>query len=168
MNTFAHRDRRVPATLAGRVAYDSLRMSMIDPEQERQRLAQLYRGMTDEELQAVEQDRESLTDIAREALRNELAIRHIAERPEEVPAAADESEQSDLVSIRRFSTTAEALLARSVLQSAGVECLLAEENVIGLMGNVIGGARLLVSKEDEESALAILDQSTSEPSEGGE
>jgi len=148
-----------------RVAYDSLRMSTIDPEQERQRLAQLYRGMTGEQLQAVEQDRESLTAPAREALRNELANRHIAEEAPSAPPGSDEPERRDLVMIRSFRDLPEALLAKGGLESAGIECFLADENVVRLdwfWSNVMGGVKLLVDRENREAALAILDQSIPE------
>jgi hypothetical protein len=51
-----------------------------DPEQERQRLAHLYSGMTPEELENVAVDAVSLTDVARETLKAEINGRGLAIR----------------------------------------------------------------------------------------
>ena len=49
-----------------------------DPEQERERLAHVYSGMTAEELENVANDAASLTDVAREALQTEITSRRLA------------------------------------------------------------------------------------------
>jgi len=53
-------------------------MAMIDPEQERRRLADFYSSQMDGELQKVARQAYELTDIAREALRAELARRGLS------------------------------------------------------------------------------------------
>jgi len=50
-------------------------MAMIDPEQERHRLAEFYAGQMDGELEQVAGQAYDLTELAREALRAELAKR---------------------------------------------------------------------------------------------
>jgi hypothetical protein len=50
-------------------------MAKIDQEKERQRLASLYAGMSDLELQKVGKNPDSVTDWAFEALREEMNIR---------------------------------------------------------------------------------------------
>jgi hypothetical protein len=52
-------------------------MTAHDTEGERQRLAEVYAGETDEELTSLAQEGGSLTDIARTALRHELNRRGI-------------------------------------------------------------------------------------------
>ena len=48
-------------------------MARIDPEQERQRLAAFYSGQMDGELEKVATEAYELTDLAREALKAEIA-----------------------------------------------------------------------------------------------
>ena len=50
-------------------------MAMIDPEQERRRLAEFYSGQMDGELEEVAGQAHELTDLARGELRAELAKR---------------------------------------------------------------------------------------------
>jgi len=56
----------------------------------------------------------------------------------------------------------EALFAKSVLDSAGIESFLADENLVRLdwfLSNAVGGVKLWVKEEDAKTAEAILDQS---------
>jgi hypothetical protein len=50
-------------------------MGTIDAEQEHHRLIQLYARMSDVELQKLAEDAASLTDVARQALQNEVVGR---------------------------------------------------------------------------------------------
>jgi hypothetical protein len=67
-------------------------MKKIDAEQERRRLAQFYAGQMDGELEKVASQAYELTDLAREALRAELAKRglsvELAEQPPAPPPPA--------------------------------------------------------------------------------
>lgn len=66
-----------------------------------------------------------------------------------------------LVTLQHFRDIPEALLAKGMLESAGIECLLADGNMVRmdwLLSNAIGGIRLQVRKEDLESARALLDE----------
>ena len=66
-----------------------------------------------------------------------------------------------LVTLRRFRDVHEALLAKGKIESAGIECMLADDNLVRmdwLWSNAVGGLRLQARQEDVEDALAILDQ----------
>ena len=52
-------------------------MTMIDPEQERQRLAEFYSGQMDGELEEVAGQAYDLTELARDALRAEISKRRL-------------------------------------------------------------------------------------------
>jgi hypothetical protein len=132
-----------------------------DPEQERQRLAQLYGGMTPEELERVADDAASLTDVARETLKAEITRRGLAIDLDKSPDDVDVVEKPELVWIRHFRDLPEALLAKGSLESAGIECFLTDDNMVRMnwfISNLLGGVKLLVNQEDAEAAGAILDQ----------
>jgi hypothetical protein len=66
-----------------------------------------------------------------------------------------------LVTIRRFTGLPEALLAKGSLESAGIECFLADDNYVRMdwfISNAIGGVKLRVKPEDVDAANEILDQ----------
>jgi hypothetical protein len=68
---------------------------------------------------------------------------------------------ASLVTVQHFRDIPEALLAKGKLESAGIECLLADGNLVRmdwLLSNAIGGIRLQVDKRDLESARAVLDE----------
>jgi hypothetical protein len=136
-----------------------------DPEQERQRLAHLYSGMTPEELENVAVDAVSLTDVARETLKAEINGRGLAIRVSDNPTGVDLIEERDLVMIRRFQNLTEALLAKGSLESSGTECFLTDDNMVRMdwfISNLLGGVKLLVNREDAEAATVILDEPTPE------
>jgi hypothetical protein len=65
-----------------------------------------------------------------------------------------------LTTIRRYRDLSEAIVARCLLESAGIEVDLRDENLVRLdwqVSNFIGGLRLQVEEEDAEDALEILD-----------
>ncbi|HLW83861.1 MAG TPA: hypothetical protein VKR60_01520 [Candidatus Sulfotelmatobacter sp.] len=159
-------------------------MARIDPEQERRRLIDFYTGQMDGELEKVAGQAYELTDLAREALQAELVRRGLtAELVETAPvvgdkelpgdppppepppaesAAADgELELRELVTIRKFRDLPEALLAKGSLESAGVEALLVDDNMVRLdwfWSNLMGGIKLQVNPEDAKEASEILNQ----------
>jgi hypothetical protein len=66
-----------------------------------------------------------------------------------------------LVTLRHFRDIPEAFLAKGKLESAGIECVLADGNLVRmdwLLSNAIGGIRLQVHQRELESARAILDE----------
>jgi len=158
-------------------------MEMIDPERERQRLAEFYSGRTDGELEKVASQAYELTEAAREMLRAELVkrglnVKLIEQRP--VPPAPPalpgdpppepapvepvvdgEIEMRDMVAIRRFRDLPEALLAKGALESAGIEVAFVDDNMVRLdwfISNLLGGVKLMVKTEDADAAREILDQ----------
>jgi hypothetical protein len=77
--------------------------------------------------------------------------------------------QASLVTLQHFRDIPEALLAKGKLESAGIECILADGNLVRmdwLLSNAIGGVRLQVHRRDFDSARAILDEPI--PAEFGE
>jgi hypothetical protein len=130
-------------------------------QEQRQRLAETYAGMTDAELQNLARRPESLTEVAWEALDDELERRNLELLEEEAPEAREELELRELVTIRQFRDLPEALLAKGSLESARIECFLADENLVRLdwfISNFIGGIKLNVRVADVENARKILDE----------
>ena len=66
----------------------------------------------------------------------------------DVMKSPNDREASELVTIRRFGNMSEALLAQGRLDSAGVESLLADENISRLEWPLTRGVRLQVNAED--------------------
>jgi len=135
-------------------------MSQMDWEKERERLARWYAGMEDAELQKIG----TLTDVARQVLRSEMSKRGM-------PALAEKSESHEPersgppVMIRRYQDLPEALLSKSILESAGIESFLGDENLIRIdwfYSNLVGGIKLLVRAQDAEAASKLLAQETPE------
>jgi hypothetical protein len=139
--------------------------SKFGSSQERQRLSQLYAAMSDGELRELAREAASLTDEARMALASEMERREIsAEEPgdAEDPSEAilPEREFRDLLTIRQYRDVPEALLAKSVLESAGIECFLGDDNLIRmdwLWSNLLGGIKLRVRREDALVASRLLE-----------
>ena len=65
----------------------------------------------------------------------------------------DGHQATDLVTIRQFGNLAEALLAKGCLESAGIECFLADANMAWMDSPVVRGMRLQVSPDDAETAI---------------
>jgi len=66
-----------------------------------------------------------------------------------------------LVTLEHFRDIPQALLAKGKLESAGIECWLADGNLVRmdwLLSNAIGGIRLQVRKPDFESARDLLNE----------
>ncbi len=142
-------------------------------KQERRRLAQVYAALSDGELQELFGESGSLTEEARTALASEMSRRNL---PIESPAEAEESaapgrraELRDLLTIRQFRDLPEALLAKSVLDSAGIECFLGDDNLIRmdwLWSNLLGGVKLRVRQEDALVAARLLEGGGAPESDG--
>jgi hypothetical protein len=123
--------------------------------------ADLYRLMSEQELQVLLSDWHSLILEARSALSAEFASRGLAFVEPPQPSAEDPFEFRDLTTIRRYRDLSEALVARAVIESAGIFCFLKDENLVRLdwqVSNFIGGIRLQVAASDVEAANDILSQ----------
>jgi hypothetical protein len=99
---------------------------------------------------------DSLTDEAQRLVRAEFGRRSL-----DPPLIDDEPpvESRGVRTIRQYRDQADALLARSVLESAGIPCFLRDENTIRidwLWSNLMGGMRLQVAEQDVEAAEALL------------
>src|SRR5215469_816731 len=121
---------------------------------------ELYRSMSDEELSEFLADWHGLVEEARSALASEFSRRGIEFTP---PSSTEDPgpEYRDLVTLRRYRDLSEAIVARAVVESAGIFCFLKDENFVRLdwqMSNLIGGIRLQVPAADAEAAQAVLAQ----------
>lgn len=113
--------------------------------------------MTDGELREVAEDARSLSDVAKQALREEIARRRLdIGLNETVPPGAPPGP----VVLRRYVWLRDALAAKMVLDSAGVECLLADEHIIRMdafYSPAFGGVKPWVRAEDADAA-ELLEQ----------
>ncbi|HMF89140.1 MAG TPA: hypothetical protein VKL40_00745 [Candidatus Angelobacter sp.] len=65
----------------------------------------------------------------------------------------------DLVTLWRYRDLPEALIAQGKLEASGVQCFLADDNIVRMdwfWSNLIGGVKLQVASQDREVALAVL------------
>ena len=117
--------------------------------------------MSDDEMLHLGTQYATLTDEAQGLVRSEFSRRKL-EVPDAEPDFESQPEpEESITTLRRYRDQAEALLARSVLESAGIECLLLNENTIRndwLWSNLLGGIRLQVAVSDLEAAEAVLSQ----------
>jgi hypothetical protein len=135
--------------------------SYLNDQRERQRLAANYANMTDGELQRLAQNAESLTELAWDALEDEMDRRHLECVEDMAAEPRQQMEMQELVTVRQFRDLPEALLAKGSLQSAGIECFLADENLVRLdwfISNFIGGIKLNVRAADAANAQKLLDE----------
>lgn len=74
-------------------------------------------------------------------------------------------ENQRFIVLRRFRDMPDAFLFSSILDSAGIECYLADENTIRMdwfWSDFLGRIKLCVRKTDAETASSLLDQSVPE------
>jgi hypothetical protein len=138
-------------------------MAMIDPDHERRRLTEFYSHQTDEQLEETAKQADDLTEIARGALRAELANRALpAESVDEKPKADQtETEFRPLIVVRSYWNLLEAGLAKGALDAAGIESFLFDDNMIRMdwfNANAIGGVKLRVDPQNVNAANQILDE----------
>lgn len=144
-------------------------MTPVDHERERKRLAEVYASKSDLELTELSQDALSLTEYAKGILRAEFLRRGLKMEPAELPLSTGEPD-SKIVTIRRFLYLPDALAAKSALESAGIECFLADENTVRidwLWSNLLGGIKLWVKEQDAREADELLAQDFSQELESG-
>jgi hypothetical protein len=138
----------------------------MDPQKERGRLSEIYASKTDEELQQVDTQSGELTDIAQEVLREELARRRLPQNSEQADVAGqNELEFRDLVTIRAFWGLLEAQLAKGLLDSAGIESFLFDDNMVRMdwfNANALGGVKLRVDAHNVEAANRVLQEVSDE------
>jgi hypothetical protein len=149
-------------------------MAILDPWEERKRLAESYSRMADGELEKIAEDSASLTSLARQVLNDEMIRRGLGGVEQNPPPAqtADPVEYRKLVTIRKFRDLHEAWLAKGSLESAGIECFLVDDNMVRLdwfYSNLVGGVKLQVRAEDYHAALRLwIDLSEDTEADGAE
>jgi hypothetical protein len=147
-------------------------MTPIDPAKERERLVKLYAGMSDGELLKVGKDPAALTDQAFVVLRQEVARRGLEWIGSDMPLpsqiekkeAAEDLGNTPVV-LRQYRDMPEAISDRMVLEAAGIQCYLANENMVRtdwLWSNLLGGMKLLVKQSDMEDAAKLIDSRAEE------
>jgi hypothetical protein len=120
-----------------------------------------YAKLNEPELIEIARSYDTLIGEAQTALRDEFARRGL--EPPLIEEAQPEGSlaQRNLFTVRRYRDLSEAIVARSMLESAGVPVYLRDENLVRLdwqVSNFIGGIRLQVDAADEQNALELLTQ----------
>ena len=143
-------------------------MAKIDWGKERERLTRIYAEMSDGELEKVAAEADSLSGVARGALRSEMLSRGMS-APPEARAAGERSESEpahpNLVMVGRYRDLPNASIAKSILDSAGIDSFLADENIVRMdwfYSNLMGGSKLMVREEDADTAKKILEMDVPE------
>ncbi len=120
-----------------------------------------YAQLSDVELMELAHSYDSLTTSAQSALRNEFAHRNleppVVEEPPEPPKPAYRA----LITIRRYRDLSEALVAKSLLESADIPAWIRDENLARMewqYSNLLGGIRLQVEAGNADAALEVLSQ----------
>ena len=140
-------------------------MGRIDPIRERRRLAQfnnenvaslggLQTWIPEQEIKLMVRGEDA------------EAAREILERQEVLPIAensklVESGTSSKPVVLRRYRDMPEAFVAKSILDAAGIENYLQDDNVVRmdwLWSNAMGGIKLIVREKDGEEAEKILSQ----------
>lgn len=120
-----------------------------------------YSTMSDGELLKLAARSWELSDQAWDALEDELDRRELdVPVPDEVPQI-ESLERRNLVLLRSFRDLPEALLAKGKLESAGVPCFLADDNMVRMdwfISNLLGGVKLLVDPENFSEAARLLNE----------
>jgi hypothetical protein len=135
-------------------------------EDKKRELSEAYSRMSEDELAKLAEEAVSLTDAAREILRDELSKRGSNVRLAE-PEEAETSHSPDLVIVQKFRDLPEALIAKDVLTSAGLECFLADAATVRMdwfLSNALGGIKLCVRIDDAEAAINLLEESRTQES----
>jgi Putative prokaryotic signal transducing protein len=131
-------------------------------EPERTRLERVYSGMAEGELRALAEDLTSLTSDAVEALKAEIARRKLDIALSKSGNEADPGSEQ-LVTIRSFRQFPEAMLAKGMLDSAGIRCVVVDDNMGRMLSSgAVGGIRMQVNRGDASAALELLTQCTPE------
>ena len=130
-----------------------------------------YASMSDAELLELAVKSWELSDSAWNALEDELDRRGLElPAPQEVPQIKS-LEKRNLVLLRRFRDLPEALLARGMLESVGISCFLADDNMVRLdwfISNLLGGVKLMVDPEDFAEASRLLNEPAPQDFEDGD
>jgi putative signal transducing protein len=133
-------------------------MALIDHQKEQQRLAALYASMNESELARLASDQRSLTEDAVHMLESEFSRRGLQFERQNLAPITDQDDVK-LVALRRFRDLPGALVAKGLLDSAGIKCFLSDENTVRMdwmWSNALGGVRLWVREDDLPESTALL------------
>jgi hypothetical protein len=143
-------------------------MTKIDPEQERTRMAAVFSAMSDEELREAGGEPAAMTDWAFQAMRDEMLKRGLDWAGKDMPLPSEmkhpevpEDPGNRPIVLRRYRDMPAAFIEKSVLENAGIECFLQDDNVVRmdwLWSNAMGGIKLIVRAKDARDAEGILSQ----------
>lgn len=115
--------------------------------------------MTEGELRKLADEANDLSELARETLLTELRGRGLEV---ELRASAPGPRLGPPpIILRKFCYWLDALVAKSILDSADIECYLIDENIVRMdwfYSNAVGGIKLIVRPGDRDDAAALLDQ----------
>jgi hypothetical protein len=75
-------------------------------------------------------------------------------------AMTQSDQAAELVTIRHFGNLGEALMAKGCLDSAGIDCFLADSNMAWLDSPLVRGMRLQVKVSDVEAAIELLESAS--------
>jgi DNA-directed RNA polymerase subunit M/transcription elongation factor TFIIS len=116
-------------------------MATLDPATEWRRLSEFYGRMCDDELLAIARQKSELTDVAQEALANEMRQRRLKVQPEEppprppIPETLPDSpyyEERRLVEICTVWSLADAMQVQQLLDRAGIPFFMGPEKATGV------------------------------------
>jgi Putative prokaryotic signal transducing protein len=136
-------------------------MKPSDSQKQYEGFAAHYSQMSDGELIKLALESSALSDSAWDALEDELDRRQLDVPEPELSPQTSIPEMRDLVVLRAFRDVPEALLAKGRLQAYGIECFLADENMVRMdwfISNLLGGVKLMVQPGDFSKASEILNQ----------
>jgi hypothetical protein len=136
-------------------------MKPSDSKKQYEGFAAHYSQMSDGELIKLALESSALSDSAWDALEDELDRRHLEVPEPELSPQTSIPEMRDLVVLRAFRDVPEALLAKGRLQAYGIECFLADENMVRMdwfISNLLGGVKLMVQPGDFSKASEILNE----------
>ena len=134
-------------------------MSADAEERSAEGFAVVYAQMSERELIETARAYDTLREPAQQALREEFARRGL--EPPLIEEDAPEASSNRLVTVRRYRDLSEAIVARAVIEAAGMPCFLQNENIVRLdwqISNFVGGIRLQVAASDAATADEILSQ----------
>jgi hypothetical protein len=114
----------------------------------------------------LEVSRDDLVQVARDCLDEEIARRGLNKTAPEPSAAAPEPDHTEpeVVVVGEYQDAGEADLARALLRGAGIDAMLLNERLAGILNIPLapGTYHLLAPVESEEEALQILASEISE------
>ena len=117
--------------------------------------------MSKSELLALARDYDALTEDAQAALRAEFSARQLEPPLVEETSPEPSTNPDPLVTVRRYRDLSEAIVARTLIESAGIACTLQDENLVRLdwqVSNFIGGIRLQVPRSQAQASEDLLSE----------